>query len=221
MNDAIITETQRAMRVFTQGTPEQAREALEAARRLDRTGSMARFFMVFEAACRIREHRQLDGEQLLLQLMPVSDKEWVHLNGLLQSAPERRHQAFEDYRKSLRARLESGHNPAPQVSVTPDPMPANSLNSVATPPVPPPIPHDPSKVDALSLTSLILGICSAFLFWFPPLGLPISIVGLVLGGVTRYRGGLWIAGLVVSLVATLINTVCFILWIIAIKDLSA
>jgi len=61
-----------------------------------------------------------------------------------------------------------------------------------------------------AITSLVLGICSLFLWLCPLAGLPVSIIGLVMGiqGVRQRSSGMAIAGIILSaigLLATLVN----------------
>lgn len=66
----------------------------------------------------------------------------------------------------------------------------------------------PTQANGPGIASLVLGIIGVFTFWFPFVGLAISIVGLVLAtlGMKRIDGkGLAIAGLVLSIIALVLS----------------
>ena len=67
-----------------------------------------------------------------------------------------------------------------------------------------------SNSKGLSISSLVLGICGLIMWLLPILGLPVTIVGLILGIIAIRKGerGMAIAGVVLSsigLLATLVN----------------
>lgn len=68
----------------------------------------------------------------------------------------------------------------------------------------------PAQTNGPGIASLVLGIIAVLTFWFPFIGLVISVIGLVLAGVgmKRLEGkGLAIGGLVLSIIA-LVLSIC-------------
>lgn len=66
----------------------------------------------------------------------------------------------------------------------------------------------PTQANGPGIASLVLGIIGVLTFWFPFVGLTVSIVGLVLAtvGMKRIDGkGLAIAGLVLSIIALVLS----------------
>lgn len=66
----------------------------------------------------------------------------------------------------------------------------------------------PSQANGPGIASLVLGIIGVVIFWFPFVGLAISIVGLVLAtmGMKRIDGkGLAVAGMVLSIIALVLS----------------
>lgn len=64
----------------------------------------------------------------------------------------------------------------------------------------------------MSIASLVLGICGLFAWCLPPIGYPVTIVGIILGVIGMKKGGkgMAVAGVVcaaIGLVLTVINSV--------------
>ncbi len=75
----------------------------------------------------------------------------------------------------------------------------------------------PAQTNGAGIASMVLGILGMLTFWFWIVGLPISLVGLVLAtvGMRRIEGrGFAIAGLVLSIIA-LVLTGCIALALIS------
>lgn len=68
----------------------------------------------------------------------------------------------------------------------------------------------------LSTAGLVLGILSVLTWLFPVIGVPISIVGLVLGSMGKRRGGGG-AGVVLNIIGLVLNIVIIILWVVAVN----
>ncbi len=70
----------------------------------------------------------------------------------------------------------------------------------------------------LSITSLVTGILSLVLFWFPVINLLLGVAGVVFGalGLKKSAGkGMAIAGLVTGILGTLIGIIYLFVWIAA------
>jgi hypothetical protein len=68
--------------------------------------------------------------------------------------------------------------------------------------------YRPAQSNGPGIASLVLGIIGVIIFWFPFVGFPISIVGLVLAavGMKRLDGkGFAIAGLVLSIIGVVLG----------------
>jgi hypothetical protein len=66
----------------------------------------------------------------------------------------------------------------------------------------------PAQTNGAGIASMVLGIVGVIVFWFWPLGLPISIVGLVLAsvGMRRIEGkGFAVAGLVLTIISLVLS----------------
>lgn len=66
----------------------------------------------------------------------------------------------------------------------------------------------PTQTNGAGIASMVLGILGMMTFWFWPLGVPISIVGLVLAsvGMRRIEGkGFAVAGLVLTIIALVLS----------------
>lgn len=64
----------------------------------------------------------------------------------------------------------------------------------------------PNKTSATAIVSLVLGILSLFLCFFINLfTLPLSITGIILGIITKEKGGMKIAGIILNLLSIIIS----------------
>ena len=66
----------------------------------------------------------------------------------------------------------------------------------------------PAQTNGAGIAGMVLGILGLMMFWFWPLGVPISIVGLVLAsiGMRRIEGkGFAVAGLVLTIIALVLS----------------
>lgn len=61
----------------------------------------------------------------------------------------------------------------------------------------------------MAIASLVLGILGFVFWWFPFLGLVVSVLGIVLSAVSRKKSvnGLSTAGLVIGILATVFSTI--------------
>ena len=61
----------------------------------------------------------------------------------------------------------------------------------------------------MSIAGLVLGISGFVFWWFPFLGLVVSVLGIVLSAVSRKKSvnGLSTAGLVIGILATVFSTI--------------
>lgn len=61
----------------------------------------------------------------------------------------------------------------------------------------------------MSIAGLVLGILGFVFWWFPFLGLVVSVLGIVLSAVSRKKSvnGLSTAGLVIGILATVFSTI--------------
>ena len=61
----------------------------------------------------------------------------------------------------------------------------------------------------MAIAGLVLGILGFVFWWFPFLGLVVSVLGIVLGAVSRKKSvnGLSTAGLVIGILATVFSTI--------------
>lgn len=61
----------------------------------------------------------------------------------------------------------------------------------------------------MAIAGLVLGILGFVFWWFPFLGLVVSVLGIVLSAVSRKKmaGGLSTAGLVIGILATVFSTI--------------
>lgn len=74
-----------------------------------------------------------------------------------------------------------------------------------------------AQANGPGIASLVLGIIGVVTFWFPFVGLPVSIVGLALAavGMKRIEGkGLAVAGLVLSIIGVVLAGCIFALAIV-------
>jgi hypothetical protein len=232
MNDALRQELSIAIRCFAQSSTADVRRAVASARQLDRSGEVERRLRLIEAGCLVRDHQKSAAERSLMALGRITAEDWAYLDRLLLSAPERQYAGFEQYRLQIRSHVEAnmpGAAPNPPSALSRVAPPAevavpvgammNATNGNAQFDWNPPAP----ATDGLALTSMILGILSillglpvilvwvigpvvllpAMLLWaLGPLALLPGIVGIVLSSIARSRGGVRIAGLVLSIVGT-------------------
>lgn len=66
-----------------------------------------------------------------------------------------------------------------------------------------------TQTNGPGIAGMVLGIIGVLSFWFPFIGLPVSIVGLVLSsvGMKRVTGkGFAVAGLVLTIIAVVLST---------------
>tara|TARA_B110000014_G_C19814813_1_gene422895 strand:- start:20 stop:358 length:339 start_codon:yes stop_codon:yes gene_type:complete len=78
-----------------------------------------------------------------------------------------------------------------------------------------------NKSQGLGIAGMICGICGLCISWFPPVGLPVSIVGTVLSGIQRekiWRGeghgdGFVAAGSATGILGIVISVVVLLIWI--------
>ena|SRR3989344_7472421 len=77
--------------------------------------------------------------------------------------------------------------------------------------------------NTFGIISLVLGIASIFLFWFPLLSLPAAIVGIVLGLKQQRiaKNSIATAGLIISIVSSVISFLYLIYWIFLIIMIGA
>ena len=71
--------------------------------------------------------------------------------------------------------------------------------------------QNPNKTSATAIVSLVLGILSIFLCFFINLfTLPLSITGIVLGIITKEKGGMKIAGIILNILSIIISIVILV-----------
>jgi hypothetical protein len=114
------------------------------------------------------------------------------------SAPYPPPQPNTNYAQSGNYAGQSYFPPTAQEMYSPPPQPAYT----------PYAGYRPAQSNGPGIASLVLGIIGVITFWFPFVGFPISIVGLVLAavGMKRLDGkGIAIAGLVLSLIGVVLG----------------
>ena len=106
MNDVVTSVLQKARAEFARSTTAVARETMMQVRQLDRVREIdPRFFIIFEAACLLRDNSTLAAINTLRDLSPLSEDEWAEIGKILSSAPENIYPAFTAVCNGLRNQL--------------------------------------------------------------------------------------------------------------------
>ena len=103
MNDVVSSALQKARAEFARSTSTVARETMMQVRQIDRVREIdPRFFIIFEAACLLRDNSTLAAVKILRDLSPLSEYEWAEMGKILSSAPENIYPAFTAVCNGLR-----------------------------------------------------------------------------------------------------------------------
>ena len=106
MNEVVASALQKARAEFARSTTTAARQSMRQVRQLDRVREIdSRFYVMFEAACLLRDNLSAGATNALLGIAPLGDAEWAELQRILGSAPENKFPAFTSACRALRSQV--------------------------------------------------------------------------------------------------------------------
>lgn len=106
MNDVVASALQKARAEFARSTTTQARQTMMRVRQFDRVREIdSRFYVMFEAACLLRENSSAAATNALRGIAPLSEAEWAELLKILGSAAENKFPAFTSACRGLRIQV--------------------------------------------------------------------------------------------------------------------